>query len=479
MNNDSAYQIYRAKRISHWDKVAPHVRSWFKLNRLYHSRLARVYSFLIPPGSRVLEVGCGRGDLLSSVKAGYGVGIDFSPRMLERARKRYPQFRFIQADAHEFDLNETFDFVILSDLLNDLWDVQTVLDRVATVCRADTRVILNNYSLLWEAPLSIAQTVGAANKRLRQNWLSPEDTANILRLSGFEVIQRRREFICPLPIPFVAKICNTVLVRFRPFCHLALANFYVTALRDTVGHRQKRAPKVSVVVPSRNEAGNIAQLFERIPEMGSGTEILFVEGGSTDTTYPEIERCLKRYSRRNAVLLRQEGMGKGAAVRTGFAAASGDILMILDADMTVAPEDLPRFYDAVVHNRGEFINGVRLVYPMEHRAMRFFNYLGNKFFSLAFSKLLGQPVKDTLCGTKVLWKKDYERIARNRRYFGEFDPFGDFDLLLGAAKLNLKIVDMPVRYRERTYGETNIQRWHHGSILFKMLTFAARKMLFV
>jgi glycosyltransferase involved in cell wall biosynthesis len=325
----------------------------------------------------------------------------------------------------------------------------------------------------------MAQKTGAANKRLRQNWLSPEDTVNILRLSGFEVIQRRREFICPFPIPLLARFCNRVLVRFWPFYHIALANFYVAARNDTVRCNRKHAPKVSVVVPSRNEAGNISHLFERIPEMGAGTELLFVEGGSTDTTYQEIERCLKRYAHRNASLLRQDGTGKGAAVRTGFSVATGDILMILDADMTVAPEDLPRFYEALIRNRGEFINGVRLVYPMEHRAMRFCNYLGNKFFSLAFSKLLGQPLKDTLCGTKVLWKQDYEKIAHNRRYFGDFDPFGDFDLLLGAAKLNLKIVDMPVRYRERTYGETNIRRWHHGAILFKMLTFAARKILFV
>jgi glycosyltransferase involved in cell wall biosynthesis len=166
-------------------------------------------------------------------------------------------------------------------------------------------------------------------------------------------------------------------------------------------------------------------------------------------------------------------------VRLGFQHAQGDILMILDADLTVPPEDLPRFYNALYKGRAEFINGVRLVYPMEKEAMRFLNLLGNKFFSLVFSWLLGQPIKDTLCGTKALWKTDYERIAANRSYFGDFDPFGDFDLLFGAAKLNLKIIEVPIRYRERTYGTTNISRWKHGWLLLRMVFFALRRIKFV
>jgi glycosyltransferase involved in cell wall biosynthesis len=236
---------------------------------------------------------------------------------------------------------------------------------------------------------------------------------------------------------------------------------------------------VSVIVPTRNEAGNIPQIFARIPEMGRGTELIFVEGHSRDDTYTVIENEMARQSDRQCKLFRQTGIGKGDAVRSGFAHASGDVLMILDADLTVPPEDLPRFYEALHSGKGEFVNGVRLVYPMEEYAMRFLNLIGNKFFSLAFSWLLGQPVKDTLCGTKGLWKADYEKIAANRAYFGDFDPFGDFDLLFGAAKLNLKIVDLPIRYRQRTYGTTNIQRWKHGWLLLKMIGFAAWRIKFV
>lgn len=188
---------------------------------------------------------------------------------------------------------------------------------------------------------------------------------------------------------------------------------------------------------------------------------------------------MNTFQDRHCRLLKQAGVGKGDAVRTGFSHASGDMLMILDGDMTVPPEDLPRFYEALCSGKGEFINGVRLVYPMEKEAMRFLNLVGNKFFSLAFTWLLGQPIKDTLCGTKVLWKEDYERIAQKRSCFGDFDPFGDFDLLFGAAKLNLKIMEMPVRYRERTYGSTNISRWRHGWMLLKMVFFALRRIKFL
>ncbi|MDP2724847.1 MAG: glycosyltransferase family 2 protein [Syntrophales bacterium] len=178
-------------------------------------------------------------------------------------------------------------------------------------------------------------------------------------------------------------------------------------------------------------------------------------------------------------MLRQSGVGKGDAVRLGFAHAKGDILMILDADLTVPPECLPRFYDVLHRGKGEFANGVRLVYPMEKEAMRFLNLMGNKFFSRAFSWLLGQPIKDTLCGTKTLWKSDYDRIVANRSHFGDFDPFGDFDLLFGAAKLNIKIHEVPIRYMERSYGATNIQRWRHGWLLLKMVFFAVRRIKFV
>jgi glycosyltransferase involved in cell wall biosynthesis len=295
-------------------------------------------------------------------------------------------------------------------------------------------------------------------------------------LGGFEVIRDWEEMLAPLPFPILSGLCNHFLVRLWPFRSLAMTAF---TLARVIPLQDKKEYSVSVVVPARNEEGNIKSIFERVPPMGESTELIFVEGHSKDNTYTVIEEEMRNHPKVNASLYRQAGKGKGDAVRMGFAHASGDILMILDADLTVPPEDLPRFYHAIQSGKGDFINGVRLVYPMEKQAMRFFNYIGNKAFSMLFSFLLDQPLKDTLCGTKVLRKADYDRIALNRSYFGDFDPFGDYDLLFGAAKLNLKIVDLPIRYEERIYGTTNIQRWKHGWLLLKMVVFAARRIKFI
>jgi glycosyltransferase involved in cell wall biosynthesis len=313
---------------------------------------------------------------------------------------------------------------------------------------------------------------------LYQNWLTVEDVANLLSLADFEVIRHWEEILWPLPTPLLDVLFNRFAVKIWPLNALALTNF-ILARPWAQCPLLAAEPLVSVIVPARNEAGNVAQIFSRTPEMGRGTELVFVEGHSTDDTYAVIERQIAAHPERRCKLFRQTGVGKGDAVRLGFASASGEILMVLDADLTVPPEDLPRFYDALRSGKGEFVNGVRLVYPMDKQAMRFLNLLGNKFFSLAFSWLLGQPIKDTLCGTKALWKSDYDRIAANRAYLGDFDPFGDFDLLFGAAKLGLKIVDLPIRYRERTYGTTNIHRWKHGWLLLRMVLFAAGRIKFV
>ncbi len=308
---------------------------------------------------------------------------------------------------------------------------------------------------------------------LPQNWLTPDDARGMLRLAGFEPIRVWHEILWPFGL---GGIFNKFLVRFWPFSQLALANFMTARLQPQPVAEQ---PSVSVVVPARNEAGNIAAIFERMPHIAARTEVVFVEGHSRDDTVSAIEREMAAHPQTPARLFRQSGVGKADAVRLGFAKATGDVLMILDADLTVPPEDLPRFLEALCSRQGEFINGVRLVYPMEKRAMQGLNFLGNKLFSLAFSWILGQPIKDTLCGTKALWRQDYELIAANRGYFGEFDPFGDYDLIFGAAKLNRKIVDLPIRYRERSYGTTNISRWRHGSLLFRMVAVAAARLKFV
>jgi SAM-dependent methyltransferase len=471
---DPAFRRYQEIRRAHWDTVMHKHGGSGRAGHWYHRRLEEVYRFLVAPEQRVLEIGCGNGDLLAALRPSCGIGVDFAGEALQHARQRHPELQFLQADAHTLPLKDTtFDVIIFSDTINDLWDVQRAFEEVRPLCHPRTRLIINFYNSLWQLPLTLAQRLGLATPLLPQNWLTTADVKNMLHLAGFEAIRSWQEVLWPLPL---GRLANRVLIRFWPFHHFALANFVIA--RPTPPPLEQ-PPTVSVIIPARNEAGNIPAIFARMPKMGKETELIFVEGHSRDGTFEMIQAQIAAHPRTPSRLLRQTGSGKADAVRLGFAHARGDILMILDADLTVPPEDLPRFYHALISGQGEFINGVRLVYPMEDQAMRTLNFIGNKFFSVAFTWLLGQSIKDTLCGTKALWRSDYERIAAQRSYFGEFDPFGDFDLLFGAARQNLKIIDLPIRYRERTYGTTNISRWKHGLLLMRMVAFAARRIKFV
>jgi SAM-dependent methyltransferase len=443
--------------------------------RLYPRLIANYFAFLVPPGARVLEIGCGLGDLLAAVRPARGVGVDFSPKAIELARARHPELEFHVGEALTFETSETFDYVILSDLVNDLPDVQAVLERVQRVARPDTRLVINFFNNVWRPLLSAAERMGAKAPAPQQNWLSLGDMNNLLHLAGWETIKVDARIVWPVATPVVASLANRWLA---PLCRAVCLTVLMVARP-----RPKQDPATeytcTVVIPARNEAGNIAAAVARTPEMGRGTEIIFIEGYSTDGTWDEIQKVKSKNPDRRISILKQQSRGKGGAVREAFAAATGDLLFILDADLTMPPEQLPKFYEVARSGIADFVNGVRLVYPMENQAMQFANMVANYVFGLTFSWLLGQPIKDTLCGTKVIFRRDYEALARNRSYFGDFDPFGDFDLLFGAAKLNLRIIDLPIRYQARQYGATNIQRWRHGVLLLRMAFVAAARLKFI
>jgi ubiquinone/menaquinone biosynthesis C-methylase UbiE len=444
------------------------------VDRGFQELLQTYYHFLVAPGQRVLELGCGPGDLLAAVQPSWGVGVDFSPAMIERARQQHPELHFEVAEATEFKNEERFDCVLVSDLVNDVPDVQALLNSVHRHVFQHSRLVLNFNNTLWRPSLTLAEKLRLRSPKLSQNWLSLADVKNLLHVTGWEVIKTETRILWPLRTPLIGWLFNAWLAPLLK--HLCLTVFVVARPRP-LPHAY-REYTVSVVVPARNEAGNIEAAVQRTPEMGLGTELIFIEGHSKDNTWEEIQRVKAKYADRNIKILKQQSKGKGGAVREAFTQASGDVLMILDADLTMPPEDLPKFYAVLRSGLADFVNGGRLVYPMEDQAMQFLNMVANKFFGVAFSWLLGQSLKDTLCGTKVLFRSHYDLIAKNRAFFGDFDPFGDFDLLFGAAKLNLRIIELPIRYRARTYGETNIQRWRHGLLLFRMLGFAARRFRF-
>jgi SAM-dependent methyltransferase len=463
----------KARRVAALDRLAPDRDRWRARSAYYHESVERLVRFVVPEGASVLDVGCATGDLLAALRPRRGVGLDLSPRMIEIAKAKHPGLEFVVGDVEALDLDEKFDYVVLSDVLGMLDDVLGALRALHRACHPGTRVMITCYSRLWEPALRLAERIGRKMPTAEQNWLSMNDLDNLLDLAHFEVVRQGTALLLPLRVPLLCTLFNRYLARLPLLRQLGLVQFLIARPQPPAAAR--REGSVTVLVPTRNERGNIRALVARVPEMGTATEILFVDGHSEDGTVEEIESCMAL--RPGMRLLRQTGRGKGDAVRLGFAAAGGDVLMILDADLTVPPEDLPRFYDAVAEGKAEFVNGSRLVYPMEGKAMRLLNLYGNKFFSLAFSLILEQRLKDTLCGTKVLRREHYARIAAGRWFFGDFDPFGDFDLLFGAAKQNLKIVDLPVRYRARTYGDTKISRFREGLLLLRMTWLALRKFL--
>ncbi len=464
----------------YFNSLAPNRVADRKRHSYYWNDITKYCNYFSHEAISVLEVGCGTGELLHEIKGKRKVGIDFSEKMIDIARGRFSDVEFHVMAAEELELNEKFDLIIVSNLIGFVDDIQGVLSQLRKVSHPNTKIIITYYNFFWEPFIKIAEFLHIKTKTPHQNWLSQHDIRNLLSLAGFETYRTVNTMMFPFNIPLLSPFLNRFLVRM-PFFRLFALNMYSFAkpIPDIYENVDQKY-SVSIVIPARNEAGNIENAITRLPAFGKHQEIIFIEGNSTDDTWDVIKQIQKKYSATHDIKIgQQEHKGKNDACKKGFAMASGDILMILDADLTVAPEDLPKFYHAIASGLGDFVNGSRLVYQMDKDAMRFLNLLGNKFFSFAFSWLLEQPFKDTLCGTKVIFKTDYEKLVTNRKFFGDFDPFGDFDMIFGAYKLNLCIIEIPIRYRERTYGSTNISRFRNGLVLLRMCMFAARKIKFI
>ncbi len=462
----------------YFDTKAGERLMWQRQNSYYHDSLQAFIGFLVPRGSSVLHIGADSPSLLNLLAPKRGLGIHASAQVIEQVNKQgiLPGLSFKQAELT--DVEGVFDYAVISDLLGYVDDIETLLREAGERISWRGRVVVTQHSALWGPVLRLASALGLRVPYRTENWISRADLENLAHLAGLEVIRSGTRMLLPKHVPLLSAFFNTYLANVFPFTRLGLYHYVV--LRKQDARSPLSNPSLSIVVPARNEAGMIDTILRDLTMLDCMTELIFVEGHSSDETYEAIERAVSSYKGDKKILYaKQTGKGKGDAVRKGFDMATSDIITIFDADMTVPAADMPKFYRAIVENRGDFINGSRLVYPLEKQSMRFLNFLGNKFFSLAFSWLLNSRLKDTLCGTKMLWREDYHEIQTGRAFFGDFDPFGDFDLLFGAAKLNRKIVDMPVHYGERTYGTTNIQRWRHGWLLLKMVVFAMRKIKFI
>jgi SAM-dependent methyltransferase len=449
-----------------------------KFNASYREDDRRFMQFLIPPGKRVLELGCGSGELLAALQPSYGVGVDFSARTVARARSLHPDLNFVLGDAEDgptlAGIEGPFDYIVIADTIAMFEDIDGTLRLVHQLCTPSTRITIAYYSHLWEPILKLGELFKFKSRQSQINYIATSDFLNLMDLADFEVISREQRQLIPLRWFGLGPLVNRFVAPLPGIRQLCLRSYIVGRPMRKFTDRKF---SVSIVIPCRNEKGNIENAILRMPRFGAPQEILFVEGNSSDGTFEECERVRDAYKNIwNIKVLKQDGKGKGDAVRKGFAAATGEVLMILDADLTMPPEALPKYHAIIETGKAEFVNGTRLIYPMEHEAMRPLNFIANRCFAYLFSYLVNTRLTDTLCGTKVLLRKDYEVLARERDYFGNFDPFGDFDLIFGAAKQNLKIIETPIHYKARTFGETQISRFRDGWLLLRMVWFAYRKL---
>jgi len=450
-----ALEEVRKARREHQEATAGRREEWIRANQYYYGRMKRMLRFIVESEKRVLDLRCETGHLLAALESSYGVGVEISDAMVDVARGFHPELRFVKCDVETLNLDETFDYILFNHIF-DTVDVLRAFETIRRHCTSETQLVIINYNHLWQPLLNFASKIGLRAKFVEPNWVSENDVRGFLKLAGFRPVRKHRLLLLPKYVPLLSAFMNGFLARLPGLRGLCLMQVMVA--RPAAQPKREEDLSVSVVVPCRNEVENVRHVVERIPPMGRHTEILFCDDKSTDGTTDEVRRLQALYPDKDIRLVEGPGTCKAENVWCGFRAAQGDVLMILDADLTVMPEELPTFLRALATSRGEFVNGSRLVYPMPELAMKFANIIGNKLFGLVFSFLLDQRIKDTLCGTKVLFRKDWLRMGPSLGTWGIKDFWGDYELLFGASKLHLEIIEVPVHYQERIHGVTKMTR---------------------
>lgn len=442
----------------HFDSIAEDYPRWRRMNAYYNDQLVHWCRSRVPPGRRILDFGCGRGSVLSALEPSQGTGIDLSGEMIRYAKTDHPRLDFERTPIEEFRPRSEYDAVLCVNTLEYTWDVGAVLDKIHSVLRDNGRVLIATGNPLWSRIFRWASSWGLRMPECTRLFLTNKDLENLLSLHGFDVADSRMALPVPKLIPVLGPLLNWLVPRLPLVSYLLCSTQLITARKVPPVRKDY---SVSIVVPCHNEAGNVERCVRETGKLGLRTELIFVDDGSTDGTAqairpelnPELEVKVLRY---------EPNRGKSFAVQTGFAAATGDILMVLDADLTTHPSELRPLYEAFASGRAEFVNCTRFIYPGEQRSMHLANYIGNKFFAILVSLVMEARVSDTLCGTKAMFRWDYRHMTMGR------DPWGDYDFLFGAAQQRLVIRELPVHYRERRAGQSKMKTLRHALNLFRM-----------
>ncbi len=469
------YEKRKQEIVKYLKKIIPIREHWVRKNKYYYDLLLNFLKFNIQENSKVLQIKIDTGFFLNKINSIYSLGIEEDQEFIRHLKRAYPHNNFEYGIPEDIKIDKKFDYVLSINSIGLIVDVKKFFDQLHKVIDDNSRIIIVYYSKLWEYILKFAEHIGFKIKTPEQNWLSNDDIENLLNLSGFEIVKKHSLILMPIPIPIISGLLNSLSK--LPFINKLC--FIQSVIARRIPENKPRAFSCSVVVPCRNEEGNIVEIVKRIPQLGSHTELIFVDDKSTDNTRRCIEQVIADYPQMDIKLIDGPGIGKAQAVWRGFKAAGGEILFILDADLAVPPEELIHFYSIMVSGKAEFVNGSRLIYPMQGRAMHIFNLIGNKFFSFLFSYILGQKIKDTLCGTKVLFRNDFKKMQKFIGTWGIKDRWGDYELLFGASRINLKIVDFPVHYCQRHSGFSKMTgRLKNGIIMLSMCLAAYKKIKF-
>jgi len=442
----------------HFDQIAPEYDLWKKKSSYYYSLLVELFTRFIPPGETVLDLGCGTGEILNAVRPKVGIGIDFSDGMIKSASRKFPRHQFFASMLEHLAMRRYSGYVIMADVFDHVPDIWAVISELNRILEEGSTVVISTINPLWDPILKVAEKMKLKMPEGPHNFVLSADILNLLRIFDFSILEEGYVVFLPKRIPLISDILNKLIPRIPFLKRLCVVQYIVAKKAAAVKCADYSC---SVIIPCYNEAGNIERCIRSIKNVGSHTEVIFVDDGSLDGTSDAARRLMPEFGHVKLISY-SPNKGKGSAVRLGIEAAGADVVMIYDADLSVPAEELLNFMLPLENEKARFTNGTRMVYPMEDEAMRTLNLWGNKFFAFILSWLLGQRITDTLCGTKAFFKKDYSRMKIRG------DKWGDFDFLLGAAELGLKIVEVPIHYNRRRAGVSKMAPFKHSLLLLKI-----------
>tara|TARA_B110000977_G_scaffold125183_1_gene160299 strand:+ start:1495 stop:2904 length:1410 start_codon:yes stop_codon:yes gene_type:complete len=369
----------------------------------------------------------------------------------------------------EINKNLNFDHIVIADIEHQKFITKNLIDLNEKIDN-ECRVIVLSKSIFWSTLINFYKKIKNIGPD-KNNFLPYSNLRKIFLNTNFEIVKNEKIIFFPFQFSLLTKFINQIF-RFPVLNFFCMINLTVLKKVQKKNY-QAEGKKISFIIPCKNEGGNIKFFYEKIINSTINAEFLFGNDNSSDNTLDEIKKLQQAIPNKEIKIYDGPGVCKSENVYKGINLASGEIILIYDADLTVSFDDLVNSINLLLKTDADFINCTRMIMPQQKNAMKFLNFYGNLFFAFLFSILFKQKITDTLCGTKIFFKKDWEQIKKYNNTWGAKDLWGDFDLLLGAYKNNLKIVENPISYTDRKEDETKMTGIIKNSIRMLIITFVA------